>query len=90
MNQKIEREITEDLNEKVGLILEYYSRTYESEDVIEITKKIQDIYDMKEDMKEPTIDELRPLLKELYRNVVKREFHSDLLLSVLKEMEEKD
>ena len=80
----------EKLNEKmlneIGLILEYYANSCYTEEVEKIVNQIQNIFDYKE----PTIQELKPLLQKLYSKVVKREFHSDLLENVLKKMDEKD
>jgi len=73
----------EKLNQKIGLILEYYNWVYQEGKVKDILEKIQEIYDYRN----PEPEELRPLLSELYFYIVKREFHSDLLESILKELE---
>jgi len=78
--------MNEQLNQKIGLLIEYYSGTYENEEVLNIIKEIQDLYDFGEENEQ----NLKPLLQKLYTKIVKREFHSDLLEELLKELEEKD
>jgi len=73
----------EKLNQKIGLILEYYTAIYQEGKVKDILEKIQNIYDYRD----PEPEEVRPLLSELYFYIVKREFHSELLEKVLKELE---
>ena len=76
-------EIIKKMENQIGLIIEYYSNMYNVERVTEIVKQIQQIYDYKE----PTVYELRPLLKNLYKYVVKNEYHSDLLQQIIKELD---
>ena len=78
----MENEIGEDLNKKIGLILEYYANSCYSDNVEKITEEIQKLYDYEE----VSPEKIKPLLKELYKKVVKREFHSDLLLEILNEI----
>ena len=73
----------EELNRKVGLVIEYYNDPCQSERVQTIIREIQNLYDFNEE----TEENLKPLLEELYRHVVKREFHSELILELLKEMD---
>jgi hypothetical protein len=83
-NFKKVRKVDEKLNKKIGLILEYYTNFYDVNAVQEIVQKIQDIYDHEEESSE----KIKPLLKELYGKVIKNEFHCDLIVETLKEMEE--
>jgi len=79
----MERVIDEKLDMKIGLILEYYANAYDVENVKYIVNKIQNLYDEKQ----PSISEIEPLLKELYRIIVKNEYHADLLREILIEIE---